>query len=125
MFLMGITPTEFKVLYLVGISGIVLRFLFNLGYGVWWDTKTPNKFQFKYFVKGLARIIVSLGIMAIVIARFQELSPYLVDIEFTVPVDLGEGNKATAGITVVGALLIGSGIDDVVKRVMSRAFKNR
>lgn len=121
--LQGITPAEFKLMYLVGVSGFVLRFLFNLGYGIWWDPNTPNRPHFRSFIKGFARIIVSLAVMALVVARFADFSHYLVDIEFTVPTRLAEGNDVVAKITFISALGTGLALDDVVKRFMGKGEK--
>jgi len=49
--LQGITLAEFKLMYLVGVSGFVLRFLFNLGYGIWWDPNTPKRFHLPSFTQ--------------------------------------------------------------------------
>ncbi len=123
MLLQGIPIAEFTMLYLVGISGIIIRFLFNLGYGIWWDPNTPKRFHFPSFIKGLARIIVSLFIMALVIARFSEFSHHLVDVEYNIPTRLPDGVEIMVKITAGAAFITGSVIDDVVKRVMHKGGK--
>jgi len=115
MLLSGITGKEFVVLYLVSIVGIVVRFLYNLWEGITKDIATPFTFQFKFFVKGLIRIIFSLIIMAVVIARFQEFSHLFGSIENVI----AEGDNATIGLTAGSAFMLGMGVDELVKRVVS------
>ena len=115
MFLQGITLNEFKLLYLVGISGFVLRFLWDFGNGVY-----REKFQWRKFIQGFSRVLAMLGLMVFVIARFQEFSHYFVDIDFTEPVELPVGVEPKAGITVGTALAIGLFLDDVTKRGMNK-----
>ena len=115
MFLQGITLNEFKLLYLVGISGFVLRFLWDFGNGVY-----REKFQWRKFIQGFSRVLAMLGLMVFVIARFQEFSHYFVSIDFTEPIELPIGVEPKAGITVGTALLIGLFLDDVTKRGMNK-----
>jgi len=116
----GITAKEFTVFYLVGIAGIAMRFLWNLYQGINLNPETPYKFQFRYFLKGFLRIILSLGFMAVVVARFPEMSDKLIDIDvaFNIPTRLPSGTEvgATAHMTAGLAFIIGLGIDEVVKR---------
>lgn len=124
MLLQGITVGEFKVLYLVGIIGIIARFLYNLNSGIKKDPDTPYKFQFRFFIKGLSRLVLSLIILALVVARFQEFSHLLVNIEtsFAIPTRLPDGNEivTAAGITAGGAFGAGLFIDDIVKRSVGK-----
>lgn len=124
MLLQGITVGEFKVLYMVGIIGIIARFLWNVIEGVRKDPNTPQKFQFRYFIKGLARLVLSLIILALVIARFQEYSYLLVNVDtsFIIPTKLPNGNELTTvvGITAGGAFGAGLFIDDIVKRSVGK-----
>ena len=123
----GLTTKEFLVYYLVGIAGILIRFLVNVSNGIKKDTDTPYKFQFKFFVKGLIRIVISFTIMALVVARFNEFSPMLLDLDvvYSVPTRLHDGvtTQATAGITAGLAFTIGLGIDEVVKRIVGSVKK--
>ena len=123
MLLQGISFEEFKILYLVGITGIVVRFLFNLGYGIWWDPTTPFYFHFPSFIKGFSRVIVSFIILAVVIARFSEFGHHLVEVDFTNPTRLPAGTEVMVKITAGAAFIAGSVIDDVVKRVMNKGVK--
>lgn len=124
MLLQGITLSEFKLLFLVGIIGIISRFLYNVVEGVKRDPNTPTNFKFRYFIKGLARLVLSLIILALVIARFQEFSHLLVNIDtsFTIPTRLPNGIDvvSSVGITAGGAFGAGLFIDDIVKRSVGK-----
>lgn len=127
MLLQGITLTEFYVLFFVGIIGILARFLYNVKEGIKRDPNTPQEFRFRYFIKGLSRLSLSLIILALVIARFQEFSYLLVDVDasFTIPTRLSDGNEieVVAGITAGGAFMMGLFIDDIVKRFVGKGDK--
>lgn len=123
LLLSGITPFEFKWLFLVGITGIIVRFLVNLYQGIKKDTGTPYKFQFKFLLKGVIRLIISLVFLALIIARFQEFSDKFVDIEFTAPTRLAEGVETVAGLTIWTSFFIGLGIDEIVKRFVGESDK--
>ena len=127
LLLQGLTSQEFLVFYLVGIGGILIRFLINLSNGIKFDKTTPYKFEFKYFIKGLIRIIISFAIMAVVVARFHEFSPQLIDMDviFSSPTRLPAGVSAdvSANITAGTAFVLGLGIDEVVKRIVSTVKK--
>lgn len=128
MLLSGITEKEFMVLYLVGLIGFTVRFLAELWAGIRFDRSTPYKFQWRYFAKGGLRMVISMIVLAFVIARFQEFSHYLVDIEFPQPTRVSEGNEPIASIAVGGAFIVGLGLDEIVKRVvkvMANAAKKR
>ena len=118
MLLSGITEKEFMVFYLVGIAGFGVRFLGELWAGIRLDRNTPFKFQWKYFAKGGLRMVMSMIVLAFVIARFQEFSHYLVDIEFPNPTRIAEGEDPVATITVGSAFIMGLGLDEIVKRVV-------
>ena len=118
LILSGITTKEFAVYYLMGVLGILIRFLADLWWGIRVDRNTPFKFQWRYFMKGFIRIVVSLLILAIVVARFEEYSHHLVSIDFAVPTRLAEGNSVVVGITTGTAIAIGLGIDEVIKKVV-------
>lgn len=124
MLLQGITGKEFLVFYLVGIVGIIIRFLMNLSTAIKTDSKTPYKFQWRYFVKGLIRLVISFGIMAVIVARFHEFSHHLVNMEpvFNSPTRLPDGIEVevSANITAGLSFTIGLGIDEIVKRIVSK-----
>lgn len=119
----GITAKEFVIIFLVGIAGILVRFLVNLVNGIRYDPNTDTKFRFKYFIKGLVRLLVSFTVMAAVVARFQEFSYLLVDININSAYLAAQGHEAVAGITPGSAFLIGLGIDEVVKRFVKEGDK--
>jgi hypothetical protein len=121
--LSGITVKEFWVLYVVGIVGIVARFLFNLWEGIAVDSSTPYTFQFRYFIKGMIRIILSLIFLAVVVARYQEFSHLLVDIELPVPTRWANFEQPVAALTAGAAFILGLGIDEVVKRFVGEGYK--
>lgn len=116
MLLYGLTAKEFVVYYLVGIAGIMVRFMINLQEGIMRDRATPFHFEWRYFVKGATRLVVSLAIMAVVVARFKEFSHLLVNIELPAPTRYANGLEPVAGITAGSAFGLGMAIDEVVKR---------
>jgi len=122
LLLAGITAEQFVVFYVVGIAGILVRFLYNLGEGILFDNKTPYNFRMKFFVKGLIRLFVSMIVMAFVIARFYEFSHYLVDVARP-PNHPGGMGDVHANITIGSAFMLGLGIDEVVKRIVGRTIK--
>lgn len=118
--LQGITLIQFKILYLVGVSGIIVRFLYNIASGVWIK---KDGFQLIRFLRGCARVLGSLMFMAVIIARFQEFSHLLVTVEISSPAELPEGVEVVAGITAGSAFSTGMVIDDIFKRAMSKGVK--
>jgi len=118
LLLSGITQKEFVAFYLMGVTGIVVRFLADLWYGIRMDRNTPYHFQWSYFLKGFLRVVMSLIVMAFVVARFQEFSHLLVDINFPNPTRVSDGNVPVAGITAGSAFLLGLGLDEVLKKLV-------
>lgn len=118
LLLSGITTKEFMVFYLMGILGVTIRFLADLWMGIKTDKKTPYKFSWRYFWKGFLRVVLSLMVLAIVIARFQEFSHHLVDVDFKVPTRLAEGDEMIIGMTAGTAIGLGLAIDEVLKKLV-------
>jgi len=118
LLLSGVTTKEFAVYYLMGVLGILIRFLADLWMSIKVDKKTPYKFQWRYFWKGFLRVLLSLMVLAIVIARFEEYSHHLVDIDFAVPTRLPEGQEVIIGITAGTAIALGLAIDEILKKVV-------
>jgi hypothetical protein len=105
----GKSVTEFIALYIAGTIGALWFFLQNLYDGITKDPTTPMIFSWRYFVRGLIRVVLALTGLAFVILYFEELSPHL----FELP------NGTTAGLKVHTALFIGLGIDGLVKKMIS------
>ena len=70
--LQGITLIEFKILYIVGVSGIIVRFLYNIAFGVW---KKKEGFEPVRFLRGCARVLGSLIFMAVIIQENLQKKP--------------------------------------------------
>jgi hypothetical protein len=116
--LSGLTPDEFLIYYGIALVGIFARWLYNVSNSILFDPSTPYRFSWRFFAKGLIRLLLSFIVMAFVIARFHEFSDHLVDITFQ-----GEEN-IKANITATSAFSIGIGIDEIVKRMVARTVKH-
>ena len=115
--LLNITPLKFLLCWGIGSVAIAFRFGFDVSKGVRIDPNTPNKFSFIHFIKGLLRFLGSLFVMALLVARFPEFSPLLVNV--AVP----EGMDVNVGITIGTSALLGFNIDVIMKKLVGETSK--
>jgi hypothetical protein len=105
----GMPLGQFIGYYIIGMAGALMFFLGNLYKGITQDTSTPMKFSWRYFVKGLIRVVLSLTTLAFGILYFSELSPFLFQ--------LTEGQFVE--INGFSALLLGIGVDSLWKKLLA------
>lgn len=117
LLLAGLTPDEFLIFYAVGIVGIIVRYLYNMLDSILFDPTTPYRWNWLYALKGFIRLLISLIVMAFIVARFYEFSDHIVNITI-------EGRAGVkANITAGTAFTVGIGIDEIVKRLVSKTIK--
>lgn len=115
--LLNITPLKFLLNFGVGAIAVIFRFGRDLDHGVRKDPGTPFKFSFIYLIKGLFRLLGSLFILALAIARFPEFAPLLVNVA------IPEGIDASVGVTIGTSALLGFNIDLIWKKLVGEAHK--
>jgi hypothetical protein len=104
----GMPINEFISFYLIGAVGALMFFLGNLYKGITQNVDTPMTFSWRYFVRGLIRVVLALTSLAFGIIYFSDLSKYLFNLQ--------EGQ--TAELNGFSALLLGIGIDGLWKKLL-------
>lgn len=109
MILNGFGPNQFAVLYIGGVIGALMIFLWNLYEGITLDPKTPFNWSWVHFIRGGIRVVISLVSLAFVILYFDEMSVWFFELE--------PGQEVF--LNMKSAFFLGLGIDGLVKKLMS------
>jgi hypothetical protein len=113
LLLNGMPLKQFIVFYLVAVGGALIFFLHNLYTSIKVDSSTPMTFQWKYFIKGLIRVIMSLVSLAFGIIFFTDIS--LIIFATDQPVELN----------ALSAFLMGVGVDRLWKGLLGVGEETR
>jgi len=109
-FLNGMPFREFIVLYVWALAGTLLMFWRAVDKGIKTSPKTSNKFEWRYFWKGVRRTISTLVLIAVVIIYWPEISGFLF--------------QADTVITLTGwsaFLIVGVGSDKITETVFGES----
>lgn len=110
--LLNITPLKWLLCWGIGAVAIIFRFGMDLNSGIKKDPSTPYKWSWRHFLYGFfVRFLGSLFLMALLVARFPEFAPLLVN------VGVPEGVNVSVGITIGTSALFGFNIDVLWKKI--------
>lgn len=108
-FLNGMEPARFFVLYVWALVGALLKFWRTTDKQIRTDARTSNKFEWRYFWKGVKRTVTTMVLIAVAIIYWDpEVSQFL----FSQPVAL----KGWSSFLIVGA-----GSDVITETVFGEA----
>lgn len=113
LLLNGMPLKQFIVFYLIAVGGALIFFLHNLYTSIKEDSSTPMTFKWRYFVKGLIRVVMSLVSLAFGIIFFGEIS--LIIFATDQPVELN----------ALSAFLMGVGVDRLWKGLLGVSNQTR
>ena len=102
----GMPLHEFVIFYLVAIGGMLMFFLHNLYTSIKTDINTPITFHWRYFWKGLIRVILSVLSLPAGIVFFGEISLMVF------------ATETPAELNALSALLLGIGVDRLWKGLL-------
>ena len=131
LFLNDMPLKQFVVFYIVAIVGALMLFLKDLNRSLLHDTSTPYQFEWRYFWKGLIRVVMAMVSLFFGVAYFKELSPYLFDIVVPEAMvnQLGESgihdHDFQIQINVLSAFGLGVGVDKLMKGLVGTADGGR
>jgi len=111
---------QFIVFYLVAVGGVALFFLHNLYTSIKLDVSTPPTFVWKYFIKGLIRVVMSLLSLAFGIIFFKEIS--LIIFATDQPVELNALSAFMMGIGVDRLWKGLLGVSDQTRKAVAKKF---
>ena len=100
---------KFIGFYLIGATGALMFFLSSVYNAIKKDITTPMNFSWKYFMRGMIRIILALISLSFAIVYFSDFSKHLFNLSDGQIVELNG----------FSALLMGVGIDDLWKKLLS------
>jgi hypothetical protein len=105
----GMSFEKFIGFYLIGATGALMFFLSSVYNAIKKDITTPMNFSWKYFMRGMIRIILALISLSFAIVYFSDFSKHLFNLSDGQIVELNG----------FSALLMGVGIDDLWKKLLS------
>jgi hypothetical protein len=107
----GMSADRFWAMYLTALSGILIFFLDDVRKGIVKVPGTPKHFSWRYFVKGLFRLVINIITLFFVLINYKDISEMILHAETTL-------NGASA-------LVAGVSIDSVVKRLVGWSYEGK
>lgn len=124
LLLNGMPFANFIAFYGIAVFVSLIMFILKINRGIRLDTKTPNKFSWKHFMKGFTKLLVTLMAIAPAIIFFKDLSPFLLNLGLLGDLPDGVNVEIVADVNAFTAFLIGFGIDRILNGISDKYLKS-
>ena len=120
----GLTVPEFLVLYGAAIAGAFVLLLIKMIKAIGKDARTPNKFSWRYTLKGFLKFLIAMIILPWLIIWFEDYAPVFMETLFFLPDYGAESSHLSIELNWGSAFLVGMGIDGIIHKILKKKLSN-